>query len=245
MKIWSYGDSHAAGHELGTEYKDDLGEKYLNSLGFYKEEFLTARKVARRNLGVEKYNKLVKEKWYNHINHICSADISYAGIFATLLGCDLVNRAEPGSSNSLNIYKVYQDLEKYEKDDIILFSVVSPFRFIPGNDIEKRNHQAHWLPDTIAKILWEYGPHEICFKLQTHGYIHLLNSLPQKTIICKTVNEDITVNGIEPKIDLQFSFTEYVGTFSANIDDLRYPGGHFHESCHEKYAEYIYTLWNK
>ena len=245
MRVWSYGDSHAAGHELGTIHQRDLGESFLNSLGFYKDSSNPARRIARHKLGIDQYNKLVKEKWYNHINNVCTPELSYAGEFSKLLGYEFINRAEPGSSNSLNIYKLYQDLDKFENDDLILFSVVTPFRFIPGSDINKTNHQVHWLPDSIAKTLWEYGPHEVCFKLQTHGYIHLLKNLPQKTIILKTVDDDVSVNEINPSFDLSLSFSGHVGTYSSNIDDLRYPGGHFHESCHKKFAEFIYESWNK
>lgn len=245
MRIWSYGDSHAAGAELGTVHQKDLAESFLNSLGFFSDKKDTARRIARRKLGVEKYNKLVKEKWYETINHVCDSKLSYAGEFAKLAGCELVDRAKSGSSNSLNIYKVYQDLDKYAKDDLILFSVVTPLRFIPASDIEKTNHQVHWLPDNIAKVLWEYGPHDVCFRLQTHGYIQILKNLPQKIIILRTVDEDISVNGITPSFDLDLSFTGHVGTYSNNVDDLRYPGGHFHESCHVKFAEYIYESWNR
>src|SRR6056300_1253380 len=107
MKLWSYGDSHAAGHELGTKYTHDLGASWFASEGWHSNDTsTTVRNVCRNRLGVEKYNKTIKQKWYKHINNKCTPSLSYAGILADRLGIELINRAEPGSSNSLSIYKM-------------------------------------------------------------------------------------------------------------------------------------------
>mgnify|MGYP003648119090 CR=1 FL=1 len=238
IKLWSYGDSHAAGHELGTDYSEDVGKSWIRSIG-YKD-----RSDARNQLGVDKYNKLVKQKWYQAINHLCTPSLSYAGQLATLLDYELINRATPGSSNSLNILKMYQDLSKWSNDDVILFSVVTPFRFIPGNDINNTNHQVHWLPKKIANVLWNDGPHEVCFRLQTHGYLHMAKNLHKNVYTLQTVPDDISVEGITPAFDIQLSFTEFVKN-NYDIESLRYPGGHLHEDVHITYAEYIYNTWNR
>ena len=55
MKLWSYGDSHALGAELGTEHAHDLAK------GWLKEQFnYDDRNQARNDLGVEKYNIKIK-----------------------------------------------------------------------------------------------------------------------------------------------------------------------------------------
>lgn len=239
MKLWSYGDSHAAGHELGTDYADDLGARWYQKLG-YKD------RNHARSIGVFKYNKKVKSKWYKEINDLCTPELSYAGKLASLLSCEFVSRAEPGSSNSLNILKMYQDSKQWHSDDIILFSVVTPLRYIPANNILATNHQVHWLPEDIAKILWKDGPHDVCFRLQTHGYMHMVRNLHKNVCILQTVPDDISVEDITPKFDINFSFTEFISQYyKVSVDTFRYPGGHLHEDCHASFAEYIYNTWKK
>jgi hypothetical protein len=136
---------------------------------------------------------------------------------------------------------MYQDQHNWQSNDLILFSVVTPFRFIPAKGLEEHNHQVHWLPNHIAKVLLTDGPHEICFRLQTHGYIHTLRNLHKNTCILQTVSDDISVENIYPKFDIALSFTDFVAHhYNKDADDFRYPGGHFHESCHIAYAEYLY-----
>lgn len=232
--LWSYGDSHAAGHELGTEFNHDLGKSWLRSIGYEN------RNKARNQLGVNNYNKLVKQKWYEEINHLCTPSLSYAGQLSEMLSYNFINRATPGSSNSLNILKMYQDQHNWQSDDLILFSVVTPFRFIPAKGLDESNHQVHWLPKHIAKVLLEDGPHEICFRLQTHGYIHTIRNLHNNTCILQTVSDDISVENIYPKFDIALSFTEFVARhYNKDVDNFRYPGGHLHESCHTAYAKFI------
>lgn len=249
MKLWSYGDSHPAGHELGTEYAHDLGASWFASERWYSDDpGTTVRNVCRNRLGVEKYNKIVKQKWYKHIHNQCTPSLSYAGVLAEHLGAELVNRAEPGSSNSLSILKMYQDIGKYQPEDIVLFSVVTPFRYIPANDIDATNHQIHWLPLHQAEVLWDVGPHEVCFKLQSHGYIQLAKSLHSNTVTLKTVNDDWSVQGRSCTFDIPLSFYEYttqqVDDPENGIDPYRYPGGHLHESLHKMYGDYLYATYS-
>lgn len=236
MKLWSYGDSHAAGHELGTEHAHDLAKSWL-----LKEFGYGDRNQAKDELGLEKYNVKIKKKWYKHINNQCIPELSYAGLLANKLGYKLVSQALPGSSNSLSMLKMYQDIDKWDKDDIILFSVVTPLRFIPANDIKELNHQVHWLSDKDAEVMWRVGPHDVCFKLQTHGYIKLAKSLHKNVFTLKTVGEDTSVEGRDCDINLPISFTDYLDENGFNTYLNRYPGGHLHETCHELFADYIYN----
>jgi len=245
MKLWSYGDSHAAGHELGTKYAHDLGASWFASEGWHSDDpGTTVRNVCRNRLGVEKYNKIIKQKWYKHIDRQCMPELSYSGILAKRLGAELINRAEPGSSNSLSIYKMYQDYNQYQPEDIVLFSVVTPLRYIPANDIKATNHQIHWLPARQAEVLWDVGPHEVCFRLQTHGYIQLAKSLHSRCYTLKTINEDMAVLEKDIELDIPLSFyqlaEQHVNDPENGIDPYRYPGGHLHESLHQAYAEYLY-----
>ena len=244
MKIWSYGDSHAAGHELGTKYAHDLGASWFASEGWYSDDpNTTVRHVCRNRLGVEKYGKIIKQKWYKHIRNQCTPSLSYAGVLAERLGAELVNRAIPGSSNSHSILQMYQDVEQYQPDDIVLFSVVTPFRYIPANDIDATNHQIHWLPEYQAEVLWDVGPHDVCFRLQTHGYIPLARSLHPRCYTFKTVNDDMTVLGKDVDVNIPLSFyqlsEQHVNEPENGIESYRYPGGHLHEDLHVAYGEYL------
>jgi hypothetical protein len=235
MKIWSYGDSHAAGHELGTKYSDTVGLDYIHQLGY------ESRRAAKKALGDKKYNNTIKQTWYKDIDYKCNPSLSYAGQLAKMSNKELINRAEPGSSNCLNILKMYKDVDEWHSTDTILFSVATPLRYMPAYDNTVTNYQIHWLPKKIAEILWKYGPHDICVKLQAHGHINTARSMHPNIIILKTQNHEMAVNRILPKINVPLSFTEFT-VQNFEIEKCRYPGGHLHEDCHTAYAEYMNNL---
>ena len=139
--------------------------------------------------------------------------------------------------------KMYEDKEQWNSDDIVLFSVVTPLRYIPADNIKSMDHQVHWLPDKAAKIMYKWGPHNICFNLQTHGYMTMSKVMHQNMYTLQTVSDDISVNGFTPKFDIEISFAKYVEENFAT-DNYRYPGGHLHEDCHVAYANYLHeAIW--
>jgi len=249
-KLWSYGDSHAAGHELGNWWSESCGREWLR-----QHHGFVDRENAIRVIGQDRYRQVVKEEWYAHLDGSTGRyhpAMSYAGELAQLLDYELVNYAKSGNSNSHSMQQITDHSWQWHRDDIVLFSVVTFHRYISASDPEKRNHQRHWLDPDAADIMMTHGPHDDCFKLQTLAYIKMVESMHPNVITLQTVSEDITVGRIGPQFLIRDSFTDFVennldkwdtGFLYSQSEDLRYPGGHFHEDCHKEYAKHIYESW--
>ena len=128
MRVWNYGDSHAAGQELGSAY--DCGKSWIQeNLGFEN------RTEAVETLGTSKYRVIVKDKWYNYLRDNkkcsttingapCSPEMSYAGAIARHYDVELITRAEPGASNDYSVGKMISDKKHWAVDDIIMICFV-------------------------------------------------------------------------------------------------------------------------
>jgi hypothetical protein len=240
MKLWSYGDSHAAGHELG--YVTDRGLKWL------KENYdYNSRLEAKTHLK-NRYTDVVRNHWYNYLTENfpprkirnCDPSLSYAGKIANHYNAELVNRAVPGASNDMIAYRMLDDMQKWNHEDLILSSVVTPYRFMPEHDMSKTNYQLHWLDIKKQRNFLEIGPSYTSFKLWNQGLLHLIKSLHSNVKMIATVELDIEVNNVNTSTDL-FSLNLSMSQFAANnfSEDMRYLGGHFDEKVHEAFAEYI------
>jgi hypothetical protein len=234
IKLYSYGDSHAAGQELGTV--PDLGKAWL------KENFGVN---SRYDIDQKTYNTKVRPAWENYIRgRSCNAKLSYAGQFAKLLDVELIDRAIPGSSNDWSVMRLLEDLPKLNKDDIVLFSVCTPTRFISGRGEGITRTQIQWQPLKVQRVLYKYGPNEKSYNIWNQGLIHLIKSIPCKTYIIKTNKDSIKVKGQDTTRNLlltKTSFTQFA-LKKAGHDDIRYPVGHIHEAYHRLYAEYLEGL---
>lgn len=244
IKLWSYGDSHAAGHELGSDA--DLGASWL------LENYGSAnRQDIVKKLGQQKYNDTVKKRWHEHIKHKtsgdvfgtpCSPELSYAGQLAKLLGYEYINNAVPGSSNDYSVLRFIRDLPNIGKKDLVVFSAVTPTRFLHSKDEIYTRTQIQWLPEKVQKTFFDYGPNDKSFSLWSQGLIHLVKNSHKKTLFLRTCRHDTyPVEGVDttetffPLND----FTTY--SFEKYGSDIRYVGGHIHERCHLDYARYVYN----
>lgn len=231
VKLYSYGDSHAAGHELGTA--PDLGKAWL------KENFGTS---SRYDIDEKTYNTKVRPAWEKFISgRSCNPQLSYAGQLAKILDIELVDRAIPGSSNDWSAMRLLEDLPKLNKDDIVLFSICTPTRFLSGRGEGITRTQIQWQPPKVQKILYEYGPHENSYNIWNQGLIHLVKSIPCITHVIKTNKDRIKVKGQDTSRHLlltETSFTQFANNKAGHID-IRYPVGHIHEAYHTLYAEYL------
>ena len=240
MRLWSYGDSHAAGHELGSS--PDLGREWLKkTVGF------DSRLEAKEKLG-GKYTEIVREKWYDHLENVmplsdprhCNPSLSYAGVLSQELECDFINRAKPGSSNDYMAYRMLQDMKEWMPEDIILISVVTPYRFMPKHNLEKMNYQLHWLPFNIQNTFDKYGASNESILLWNQGLVTMMKAMHIGSVVCFTTDDDMSVLGENMSNyvrDIPLSLSSFVA--HNYEDDMRYLGGHFHEDCHMAYAEYI------
>ena len=232
IKLYSYGDSHAAGHELGSD--PNLGKAWL------KENFgFEDRQKAKKQRGEEYFSK-VKNKWLAHIKNHCNAELSYAGQYANLIGAELVNRAVPGSSNDWSAIRLLEDLENITSDDIVMFSLCTHERFLSGQGEDVTRTQVQWQPLKVQRILYKYGPSGKSFALWTQAIVHMVKNIAN-TIIIKTTDVDISVNGVETINVTAQPFSQFA-MYTAGHDDIRYPAGHIHEHYHKLYAEYLKDL---
>lgn len=246
MKLWSYGDSHAAGHELGSV--DDLGASWIKKTYGYND-----RDELRHKKGLDFYHTYVRQKWSSYIENKCSTlvygtpcspELSYAGEFSKLIGAELINCAVPGSSNDFSMLRLFRDLDKIDKNDIVMFSLVTPMRFLSGAGEEHVRTQIQWQPKKIQKVLYNYGPGDISFNLLAQGLIHTIKSLFPNAIILKTNNDDISVESVDTTTNLLFTennFTEFVSNNST--EQFRYVLGHIDEKYHKLYAQHLYEIW--
>jgi hypothetical protein len=121
MKLWNYGDSHAARHE--PDSANDIGLSWLKDA-----TGVNSRLEAKEKLG-KNYKHLVKDKWYKYIREgnrcstllegsPCSPELSYAGIVTRNIEATLMTRARPGAINDLSILRMFEDYNKWHKDDL-------------------------------------------------------------------------------------------------------------------------------
>lgn len=246
MKLWSYGDSHAAGHELGSV--DDLGAAWIKQTYGYN-----SRDELRRKKGLDFYHTYVRQKWSSYIENKCSTlvngtpcspELSYAGEFSKLVGAELINRAVPGSSNDFSMLRLIRDVDKIGKNDIVMFSLVTPMRFLSGAGEEHVRTQIHWQPKKVQKVLYHYGPGDNSFNLWTQAVAHMIKGLFPNVIILKTNNDNISVEDIDTTKNLLFTekdFTQFA--FNNSSRQIRYVLGHIDEKYHKLYAEHLYKIW--
>jgi len=227
IKLYSYGDSHAAGHELGSA--PDLGKAWL------KENYGVEN---RGHLDPIVYHNIVRPAWNEYIkDNKCNPTLSYAGQLAKMIDAELVDRAIPGSSNDWSAMRLLEDLTHIKADDIVLFSICTPERFLSGQGEDVTRTQIQWQPEKIQRILFQYGPSDKSFNLWTQSIFHMVKNI-SNSLIVKTTDNNIEVNGIDTtNINLE-SFTQFA-LRTAGHNDIRYPVGHIHEDYHKLYAEYL------
>ena len=176
----------------------------------------------------------------------CTPELSYASKLSQKMGHEFVNRAKPGSSNDYISYLMFKDKEKWDDGDIILTSIVTPKRFMPKQDKRIRNHQIHWLPFKIQEVFELYGPSDESFNLWNQGLVHLMKSMNKNVVTVFTTDDDMAVENLNTTThvrDIPLSLTAFVEQHYE--DDMRYLGGHFHEDCHEAFADYMYNILNQ
>jgi hypothetical protein len=227
VKLYSYGDSHAAGHELGTA--PDLGKAWL------KENFGTS---SRYDIDEKTYNTKVRPAWEKFIRgRTCNPQLSYSGQLAKILDIELVDRAIPGSSNDWSAMRLLEDLPNIKADDLVLFSVCTPERFLSGQGTDVTRTQIQWQPEKIQRVLYQYGPSDKSFNLWTQAIVHMIKNI-SNCLVIKTTDNSLDVNGHDTTDIKLESFTQFA-LRTAGHEDIRYPVGHIHEDYHKMYAEYL------
>lgn len=234
MTLWSYGDSHAAGHELGTF--GDLGEKFLMShFG-----------VKNRTDYIEKYgNEKYKTVLYPFVSlHTHGRDVnphlSYAGELSKILLMPLRSRAVPGCGMDHQVALFFEDLDSINSDDVVLFTLSSVYRYYSENG---RHTKLLEHPYIVTD-----GPCNDTWKLWRQGLIILLNQIsPCKIIFVETNTDDsCTVKEKNFAKGLQNLFhTGFINYAFQKPYNVQYPLGHIHEDIHKEYSNLLYEEYFK
>lgn len=248
MRLWSYGDSHAAGHELGAV--TDLGRSWIREHSGFE-----SRTMARDLLGTTAYQELVRECWYDYLFEImpnanpdaCTPELSFAGQYAKLCNAELINRAMPGSSNDYIVRRMLQDMDKWLDDDIVVVCHVDETRYMPHHDLDALNYKTYNLPTKIQRVMLDNGPSDMSYLLWNQGLVALMKCMRPDAIIVYSTGSSLAVEGVDITERLRtvpLSFTDFVKS-KWDAEEMRYPGGHFDEICHQEYAEYINKTINQ
>jgi len=222
MTVWAYGDSHTAGAELGCtiDYKDWLKNNKVDDWNQYL-------------IDTKQYSKLIGD-----CDIPCNPELSWAGRLAAKLNCDYVCKAYPGWSNDHCIKSMLDDMTLWEDDDLILWGITTPIRFRPaGNHLS--NHQPARWPKVIAKVWFDYGPHEESTRLYNQGMMMFFKRLHKNTLCVRMNNDDLSVNGVyfDDMLHTKISLLDWQRKGNYGI----LPHTHYDAYCHEDYAEMIYN----
>ena len=234
MKLWAYGDSHTAGAELG--YSEKTLAKYRPGAKFGNKKYAWNRALTLAN----EYSVLINDI-------ACAPEYSWTGCLAKLYNVDeYICRAIPGWSNDGAVQFMLEDRHKWNKDDIIVWGVATPWRYTPTSEnLRQDNHQPARFPRKISKIFLEYGPSDDTSKLWTQGLMQLANTLHENLHMVQMSMNDLTVNGYNCVNELCV-IDKSLGKFMSEGNYETLPNTHYDRACHNDFAEMIYnTLGDK
>lgn len=238
-KLWAFGDSMTAGHELGTGYTQEYIEAWLEATAGTPHI-----DIARQTLGGEQYHLRVSRPWYKHIKESCAPDLAWAGIIARRLGYQLEPHAVPGAGLDWCLDR----LERHYKDidwdnDLVVIGVPPLKRWKMIN-----NGNASWNRVRVRdpKLL-------IRHKSLINFNISLLYTI--KSLFPKTVIVDMGLNNslkdfheTSPLINLDIIpiiNDIALDVFADNEINSRYPGHHPKEFVHEQFVDYLLENYNE
>jgi len=227
MKVWAYGDSHTAGSELGctVDHKAWLKNNHADKWNQYL-------------IDTKQYSTLIGDS-----NIACSPELSWAGRLAKKLNAEYICRALPGWSNDGCLKLMLEDRNKWKNNDLILWGITTPVRFRPAGKHLSNHQPARW-PTKVAKIWFDYGPHEESTRLYNQGMMLFFKRLHKNTMCVRMNNDDISVDNVYFDDVLQTKTSLLDWQQKGNYSVL--PNTHYSRECHNDYAEMIYnTLGDK
>jgi len=237
-KVWAFGDSDTAGHELGS--------KKINFRNFLKARNFNTAYEAQKSLSDKQYEDFVSQ-WLKQIDNIQTPELSYAGQVASLLGRNLISNAVTGASVDEQILRLSQTEDKIDwKNDLVIFGVPRPYRWMThtGECVQA----SRVLRKSKTQKLWmEVGMSNIALNIyyaSAHTYIK--QRWPQVLLIrMHSVLIDPAIN-LKKMQDCFFSKVSLAEFANDNYgQDCTYPGGHFREFVHESYASLLLDMLTK
>lgn len=234
-KVYIFGCSHSAGHELGHKrnYK-----AFMEARGFDSVE------QAINKLSFSEYDRKISRPWYKRINNICTPSKSWAGQIAQKLDMQIVNFAVPGSAFDFQITLLMEQIDNIDwNKDLVLFGTPVSHRYSvkPGVSLQsvQLNYLYNGIPPINIRSLAQILPSDETMLLHHYGLLTYLKQRYPKVVICEMTAPHENVENKIFRIEDQFYVEESLGDFSNRFEDCLYPGKHYQEHIHEKYAEYV------
>lgn len=233
--VYMFGDSHTAGHELGL--------KSINADEYLKEKGFNTQKEAFLKLSDTDYNNLIQQPWLNKIGNFYTPLLSWAGQIASKLNKQFVNFAVSGSSIDEQTYKLLQNENKIDwEKDLVLFGVPTGGRYMVDKNNKLTTAQltslnAHSL--SKQKLILKYIPSNESLLIYHYGCLTYIKHRFPKVIICEMRGYIENIPDIEVKVNDIFYVSNSLKQFSKSFEDRKYPGKHYKEEIHRKYADYV------
>lgn len=235
-KVYIFGCSHAAGHELGpkrTDYKAFMRARGFDNVAQAKSE-----------LSFKEYDSKISRPWYKRINSVCTPLLSWAGQIAQKLDMSFINFAIPGCSADFQINLLMEEVDKIDwSKDLVLFGNPISHRYTikPGLSLQyvQLNHLYANVQPHQVKFLSQVVPSDETMLLHYYGLVTYLKQKYPKVVNCEMCIPGENVKDRTFRVDNQFYVEESLADFAKKFDDAFYPGLHYREHIHEKYAEYV------
>ena len=235
-KVYIFGCSHAAGHELGP--------KRLDYKAFMKARGFDSVEQAISKLSFAEYDKEIARPWYKRINNMCTPLKSWAGQIAQKLDIPIVNFAFPGSAFDFQVNLLMEQIDNIDwSKDLVLFGTPISHRYSikPGLTLEsiQINHLLANVKFHQTKFLSQILPSDETMLLHHYGLVTYVKQKYPKVVLCEMCAPGENVKNKSFRIEDQFYVEESLAVFAKKFEDRFYPGKHYREHIHEKYAEYV------
>jgi hypothetical protein len=234
-KLWTFGDSHTAGQELGTGLTSHDIDRWVKSITSFNNHL-----EAEQMMSATEYALKIMMPWDCYIKECFSPELSYAGILAKNKKLNLNNRAMPGASMD-QIFKIFYSTVgeiNFDEDEVI----VAPTYFGRWITQQNKKFNFHLLDDKNLLSYMQLVPCDSTQILYYYSMIFYMQTNYPKIRLVK-IYDDHYDYGIYKKI----KFVNDISMFSYFRDTIhdrtRYPGQHFNEAAHEYFATYINEKW--
>ena len=234
-KLWTFGDSHTAGVELGTGLSIDDVNRWVKSISKFNSV-----DEANQMLSEPDYISTIMTPWHHYIKYKYSPELSYAGILAKKNNLELVNCAVPNAS-MYQIFKIfYSTVDKinFEEDDVL----VAPTFYGRWTTQMNKQFNAHVLDEKIMLSFMHIAPCDRTQILYYYSLIFYMQTIYPKIKIVKIYN-DQTDYDIYKKIKFVNNISMFSYLNKTIHNQTKYPGLHFNEAAHEYFATYVNEKW--
>lgn len=225
--LWAFGDSYTLGHELGSNIShNDVRKWLLDQVG------VSSVDAAITIIRGDQYHTKVVMPWYEHISSIATPELSYAGVIASKLSLEYINKAECGTGVDFSFHKIMEDGDNIDWDnDIVIFGVPPFNRWLSHDSVTNCTYRRMVKSGATTAI-----PHLDSLYAWNISLLHTLQTMFPKINIVN-LGENLTPNSLETivKYKNRVTITDMVDEHVFG----RYPGFHPTEAVHEQFANYL------